>query len=208
MPSRVLVGFALWLAAEAEAVEIVDRIVAVVDRDVITLSEAERALKLGILKGGTEPLSLAEAVDRLVELRLVEREVERYPAPAIGREKIGAALAAVRSTFDSEESFARALAQAEMSQSELEAELRSQLAVNDYLERRFRLVIQVGEAEIRRYYQEELLPELGRMGQPEPPLEAVSDAIRRILEERQFNSQVAAWIDQLKARANVRRYVW
>lgn len=201
-----LLGLALWSAAAGA--EIVDRIVAVVDRDAITLSEAERARKLRLLKAGGAPLSLAETVERLVELRLVAREVERYPAQPVAPDEVAAAVESVRAAFDSETRFRSALAEAEMTEAELASQLRAQLAVDHYLERRFRSLIQLSDEEIRSYYQEELRPALGEGRAPPPSLESVSPAIRRILEERQFNSQVAAWIDQLKARANVRRYVW
>ncbi len=206
MLSSLTLGLAL--AAAPAAAQIVDRIVAVLDREVITLSEAQRARKLQLLRAGSEAPPLVDAVERLIELRLVLREVERYPTQAVAPQEIAAAVASVRAAFDSQASFEMALAEAEMTEAELGAQLRSQIAVTHYLERRFRLLIQVSEGEIGRYYREELAPELRRAGEAPPPLESVSSAIRRILEEREFNSQIAAWIDQLKARANVRRYVW
>jgi len=206
MFSSLTLGLAL--AAAPAAAEIVDRIVAVVDREAITLSEAERARKLHLLRAGSEAPPLVDAVERLIELRLVLREVERYPAQAVAPEEIAAAVASVRAAFDSQSSFEMALTEAEMTEAELGAQLRSQIAVTHYLERRFRLLIQVSDEEIHLYYREELTPELGRTGEAPPALESVSPAIRRILEERDFNSQIATWIEQLKARANVRRYVW
>ena len=40
-----------------------------------------------------------------------------------------------------------------------------------------------------------------------PTLEEV-DQIRRILEEQKFNERVEQWLDGLKQRARIRRYVW
>ena len=34
------------------------------------------------------------------------------------------------------------------------------------------------------------------------------DQIRRILEEQKFNERVEQWLDGLKQRARIRRYVW
>jgi hypothetical protein len=41
-----------------------------------------------------------------------------------------------------------------------------------------------------------------------PKLFEVSESIRRILEERAFNARIEEWIDGLKGRARIRRYVW
>ena len=40
-----------------------------------------------------------------------------------------------------------------------------------------------------------------------PTLEE-TDQIRRILEEQRFNERVDQWIEGLKKRSRIRRYVW
>jgi hypothetical protein len=64
----------------------------------------------------------------------------------------------------------------------------------------------VTDEQIEVYYRDELLPEV--QGQRTPELSEVSDAIRRVLEERAFNARVEEWIEALKGRSRVRRYVW
>jgi len=66
------VAGALVLHGVSARAEIVDRVAAVVDRDVITLSEAEQAAELRALRG-QEELSMAEVVERLIDARLVDR---------------------------------------------------------------------------------------------------------------------------------------
>ena len=62
------------------------------------------------------------------------------------------------------------------------------------------------EEQIDVYYRDELLPSL--QGRPLPELSEVSESIRRVLEELAFNARVEEWIDGLKGRARIRRYVW
>jgi hypothetical protein len=64
----------------------------------------------------------------------------------------------------------------------------------------------VTDEQIEAYYRDELVPEV--RGQSLPELGEVSESIRRILEERAFNARVEEWIDGLKGRARIRRYVW
>jgi hypothetical protein len=92
-----------------------------------------------------------------------------------------------------------------ISEAELRNELQRQLAVNRYLERRFRALTYVTEDDVERYFTDEILPALA--AEREPSVEE-TDQIRRILEERRFNERVEQWIDGLKARTRIRRYVW
>ena len=200
--ASLLVGAVL--VASSTRAEIVDRIAAVVDRDVITLSEAEQAAELRALRG-EEELSMEDVVERLIEARLVEREVNRYPEESIAQERIDEVLDAIRESFPLEDALADSQG---MTAIELEALVRKQLTVQRYLERRFRPLVYVTEPDIEEYYSDELVPVLDNAGETAPPLASVEGSIRRILEEKAFNERVDRWIGDLKSRAQVRKYVW
>jgi len=204
-------GWALLVAAAFSAApagaEIVDRIVAVVDREAITLSEAEAAQNVQRLKG-TPVAPLPEVVERLIESRLVWREVERYPDAAATPGEVDGALTELRRALGGEGAYRNALREARTSEPELRRDLARQITITRYAERRFRIQVQVGAPEVRRYYEEEILPELAKGGKAAPPLESIDSDIRAILEETLFSKKVAEWIDQLKTQAKVRRHVW
>lgn len=210
------VALGLWLlgslatGAVAEP-ELVDRIVAIIDQDVITLSEAMQALELRRARTVDSPESgevgdLSTEVERLIEVRLVSREVERFSDEVVPQEMVNQALATLRASFATEQAFLDTLAEQGFSEMELRAQLRNQLAMNRYLERRFRALTYVSDDEVEVFYKEELVPEL--QGQTPPPLSQVAALIRANLEERKFNERVDAWIEELKSRARIRRYVW
>jgi hypothetical protein len=112
----------------------------------------------------------------------------------------------VRARFSSEPEFREMLARSGLSEDELSILLRKQIGVAQYLEQRFRPLTFVTEEQIAAYYRDELLPAV--QGTPAPELADVSESIRRILEERTFNARVEEWIEGLKERARIRRYVW
>ena len=201
-PSLFLLG--VVLVASAARAEIVDRIVAVLDREAITLSEAEQAAEYRALRG-EEELSMSKLVERLIEARLVEREVNRYPEESIPQKQIDEVLDAIRQSFHSEETLVDIKG---ITLDELEALGRKQLTVQRYLERRFRPLVYVTEADIEKYYADELVPVLDDAGEAAPLFESVAGSMRRILEEKAFNQRVDRWIGVLKSRAHVRRYVW
>ncbi|MGH9389877.1 MAG: hypothetical protein ACRD1Z_09690 [Vicinamibacteria bacterium] len=202
---------ALWLVLAAllpgalARAELVDRIVAIIDREVVTLSEAEQASEIARARTGASA-PLVSVVERLIESRLVEREVERFTGEPVSPELIDGALQEVRSRFSSETAFREMLTRSGLSEEELRATVRRQIGVAQYLEQRFRPLTFVTEEQIEAYYRDELLP-LAE-AKPLPELSEVSESIRRILEERSFNTRVEEWIGGLKGRARLRRYVW
>ena len=184
--------------------ELVDRIVAIIDRDVIMLSEAEQAMWLVELRT-EDDASLRDVVERLIEARLIEREVARFTDAPVADELVEQKLERVRSSFPSGEAFDAKLSSSGLSEEELRSEVRRQLTVNRYLERRFRALTYVTDDDIQSYFAGEVLPELP--DERGPTLEEI-DRIRRILEEQRFNERVDQWIDGLKERLRIRRYAW
>jgi len=78
-----------------------------------------------------------------------------------------------------------------------------QLSVLAYVEQRLGPRVFVGVEEIRRYYDEELVPELARDGQPPPPIDQVREQIRALLRERRLNEEIDRWTEELRAAADV-----
>ena len=188
--------------------ELVVRIVAIIDRDVVTLSEAEQAAGFLELRG-VENVILADVVERLIEARLIERDVSRFTDNPLPEALVLEAVASLRAGFTTEDAFEAMLAERGVSEEELFSELRRQLTVTRYLERRFRALTYVTEEEIQSFFDAEVIPELPAERAPtlEPTIEEV-DQIRRVLEEQKFNERVEQWLDGLKERARIRRYVW
>lgn len=187
--------------------EVVDRIVAVVDRYAITLSEAEQARRMQQIEGG-EDVPLTQIVDQLIESYLIEREVERYPGEPVTKEEVSRAVSALRDAVGTDEALLEALSEQDMDMGDLEHQLRRQLTISHYLDNRFRLLIYVNDAEIQEYFDKEVVAAAAASGEPQPTLEMVEDVIRQILVEKKFNERVDAWIEGLKSRARIRKHIW
>jgi parvulin-like peptidyl-prolyl isomerase len=194
-------------APGSSGAEVVDRIVAVVDRYAITLSEAEQARRMQQINGG-EDVPLTQVVDQLIESYLIEREVKRYPGAPVTEEEVSRAVAALRESVGSEEALLEALSEQDMSMLELKHRLRRQLKISHYLDNRFRLLIYVSDEEVQEYFDNEVLAAAAAVGEPQPTLEMVEDVIRQILVEKKFNERVDAWIESLKSRARIRKHIW
>jgi len=116
------------LPGAASRAELVDRVVAIIDREVVTLSEAEQASQIGRARTGAWAPMLS-VVERLIESREVEREVERFTGQPVSPELADSALREVRARFSSVIAFQEMLARSGRSEEELRATLRRRIGV-------------------------------------------------------------------------------
>lgn len=210
MPGFLLGGSLLAsAAAPANAVPrmplqqtgLLDRVVAVVDGAPITLSEVEEAVALDPASAAFP--DLRGAVENLIAARLMEREARRYPADPPTPDEAEATFRALMERFGTMDGYRDTLLRLGIREDYLRRRIERELVVDRYLERRFRPLVQVSQQQVQEYYREVLLPDLPP-GAP-PPLERVEDSIRRILEERDLNRRISAWVDELKGAAEIVR---
>lgn len=162
-PARVALALlTLWLsAAPCASAEIIDRVLAVVDNEVVTLSDVLAALRFGFVEAsGSNPIR--PALDRLIERQLMLREVERYgpaePSPAA----IDAVVAALRQRFGGAAQLAAALAQSGLAEDQLRRRIRDDLRIRAYLDQRFAPLTASPDDERRRLAIDEWIAALRR----------------------------------------------
>jgi len=214
-PILLLILFALAVERPATAVDapssgsepqLVDRVVAVVDESPILLSDVERVIGLGLVEpqaGESHHDLLRRTLDELIVRRLRQNEVERFGYREAPLADVEAQIERLRSRFPDEEAWQRRLAQLGLGEAQVRQILATQLAVLTYLEQRLGPRAFVGLEEIRRYYDETLVPELHRRGDPIPPIEEVREAIRAVLREQKLDHEIDVWTEELRREADV-----
>ncbi|KAB2963548.1 MAG: hypothetical protein F9K18_08430 [Thermoanaerobaculia bacterium] len=197
---------AVAFAAEAPAPRLVDRVVAVVDEDPILLSDVERVIGLRVVEAlpGESPEALRRRVlDGLVEQRLRLHEIGRFGFEETPLEEVDRQVEALAARFPDEAAYRAELERLGLAESDLRQLVARQLSVLAYVEQRLGPRVFVGVDEIRRYYEEELGPELARRGEPPPPIDQVREQIRALLRERSLNDEIGRWTEELRAAADV-----
>jgi hypothetical protein len=177
-----------------------DRVLARVEGQAITLSDARAALGLGIVKvpSGAEPT--ATAMEQLIERTLVLAEVARFPPPepdaaAIAREKETLTRASTGSDLDS-------LMKSTGLDDERITELaRDNLRIEAYLNQRFGVTMQANQEEAEGYYRAHP-GEFQRDGKLIPFDEAEPAARQRASAERR-QSTIGQWLRDVRERADV-----
>ncbi|HEV7238927.1 MAG TPA: hypothetical protein VGQ36_06765 [Thermoanaerobaculia bacterium] len=202
-------ALALVLALPAGAVT-VDRIAAVVDGQVLTVSEITQMVELRFFPrlGNTDEEYRRDALDALIAQALRYRDVERFGAQDIPADTIDARLLEIQRRFPSETEFTAALTRSELTLDELRALIKRQLQVEAYIQERFAPLVFVTNEEIDDYYRDTWRVQRRERGLPVPPLNEVREEVRTALRLSRLQVEIDRWTSQLRARANVDVYAW
>jgi hypothetical protein len=199
--------------AQAQAARVVDRIVAYVEGDIVLLSQVR---ELGAFQRLVEGRS--ESDDRLltelIEQWMVQTEAteSRFPRPA--QAEVDRELDRLSAQFPNPEAYAAKLRELGLSAAQVRELLARQIYVVRYLDYKFRPSVQIESADIEKYYQKELLPELARKNRlnsgglqvepaPPPNLTDVEGEIRELLTQRGITDLTAKWLEETKSRLKI-----
>lgn len=179
--------------------QLLDRVVARVRGEAITLTDVQAAIGLGVVEvpAGADPE--AAATDLLIERQLVLTEVARFPPPEPSATRIGAESAALAARAGT--GLAALMASTGIDEARVRAIARDNLRIRAYLDQRFGATVQLTEDEVARYYQ--IHPEMfTRNGMLAPFLEVEPQVRERAGAERRA-AIVAQWIRDLRTRADI-----
>lgn len=117
--------------------ETIDRVLAVVNGELITLSDVKAARELGLVSAGDAADPVASVLSRLIDRSLELEEVERYAPPEPSADEVNGELDAVRAKFTSPAAFEAALARSGLELPRLRDVVRENLRIRAYLDQRF-----------------------------------------------------------------------
>ena len=133
----------------------VNRIVAVVNDEVITAADVEEHLSTLLDRqpaapANADPAQMRQAIlQRLVEQRLILQEAKR-DGIVVSAEEVAKRFEEIRSQVDSEEEFQRSLDEAHLSREQLKEQLRDQLMVQRVMDANVRSTIIVSPQDVAR----------------------------------------------------------
>lgn len=190
----------VWCQAPAAA-QMLDRVLAVVDGQILTLSDVRAALKFGIVPADAAEDPIQPALRRLIDRRLMLAEIERYAPPEPLPNAVDAAIAAVQARFKDPSEFEAALSQSGMSLEELRRHRRDSLRIEAYLQQRFFSVPEPSDDELARYYKEHA-SEFTTNGVLRPLNDVRSQVVARVAEAKR-EVVAAEWLQGLRRRSAV-----
>lgn len=189
---------------------IVDRIAAVIDRQVLTVSEVTQMVTIRFFPRTSESVDdhRRDVLDALIAQALRFRDVERFGAQDIPKDTIEARLQEIQRRFAGEAEFNAALAKAELTLDEVRALVKRQLQVEAYVQERFAPLVFVSQEDLEAYYRGPWSAQRRERGLPVPPLEEVREEVRLAVRATRVEDEIEKWTAQLRERANVDIYAW
>lgn len=174
---------------------LLDRTLALVGGQPITLSDVRAAVALGLVD---DPgASIEQVTSQLVDRELILREVQRYAPPAPEESAVDARLAEIRARVAG--TLPEALARYGFSEARLRAWVRDDLRTQAYLEQRFASASLPGDAEIAAAYNRQRA-EFDKAGLT---FEQATPIVRERLVESRRRELVVDWLADLRRRTDV-----
>jgi hypothetical protein len=197
LSAGVSLAFAPNLAAQ-----VVDRLVAIVGEQAITLSDVRAARTLGLIEeiaAGTPDQAL---IDKLVERELMRAEIERFGMPQPPPDALAERLRTASGRFGSTDAWKAALESCGMSESRFRAWLADDWRIVQYLQQRFDAAAQPTDEEVQQYYQSREREFTKDDGRPRP-FDEVRDEARHRLTDLRRRALVDEWLAGLRRRTEV-----
>lgn len=181
--------------------EVIDRVLAVVSREVITLSDVTAAVRLGFVTpaAGQDPIRIG--LDALIVRQLQLTEAIRYQPPEPAAAQVAERLGAVQARFPAGDGLRRTLAQSGWTEEQLRLHVRDDLRIEAYLAQRFGSMRQPSDAELMEYYRAHEA-EFAGPGGTRPFADVRNDVQARVV-AAQRASQMADWLEGLRRRTEV-----
>jgi hypothetical protein len=205
---RVTSGWAAALlvialgAQRAAGAEIIDRTLAVVGGEIVLLSDANAAVKFGLIEVPAigDEAGLRAALHALVDRQLQLFEVNRYLPPEPAASAIDARVDAIRARLG-EAGFRAALAETGMAEAQVRSRIRDNLRIESYRAQRFGAALQPTDDDLLRYHRanEATFTRNGVL----QPFDDVRAAVRDQLVRERSGALIAEWLDTLRRRTEI-----
>jgi hypothetical protein len=184
------------------AQEVIDRIVARVETDIILQSDVRQLSRYQAFLDG-KPQSDADILNRLIDQWIVRSEatVARFPQPS--DDDVNRSIERLKRSFSSPEEFQARQKQSGITDDEIRRFVSAQLYLSNYLDSRFRPAIQIDEKAIEDFYKSRVVPRAESRGQTPPTLENARDFIQEALVQRAINEQADRWLKESRTRVRV-----
>jgi hypothetical protein len=186
------VSVSLWFTKTGHS-EVIDRIVAVVDGHIITLSDVRQEREIRTRLGEKQIENDLTLPKQMIDTYLIEQQIADSPDIEVTDSEVDAELKKLNVSTGA---VSVALRNA----------VRRRIRIQKFFDMRFRQLIRPTDDEIRKYYEEVFVPEAQKRGlQSIPPLtdSELANAIRENVIQESLNHDVDVWLEAIRRRSNI-----
>jgi parvulin-like peptidyl-prolyl isomerase len=195
--------------------KVLDRIVAIVNDDVILesdIDEERRFESIQPYRGLSAEVSRERALQRLIDRALILQQAALEPEEAITDQALDDQLTKLRKDIpgcaeyhcETDAGWQKYLEDRGFKVAEFRELWRRRMELLRFIEVRFRNGIHITDDEIKDYFEKTMLPEYKKQNVAPPKLEEVSKRIEEVLLQQQVGNLLRDWLKSLHAQGSVR----
>lgn len=202
-------------ASRAFAGEVIDGVVATVNRKPVLRSQWDEAVRFEAFMHQKRPADVSEqervaALQRLIDRELLDAQMTNESTLRPSDAEIREDLAQVREKFhaDGDQAKWQALMRTYGLTEELIAtHLRDEVQVMNFIDVQLRPNVRIQDADVQAYYQTKLVPDLKANGARQVPLEEVAPKIHELLVQQHMDEMLDAWLHNLRQQSHIQTFV-
>ncbi len=195
--------------------DVVDRIAAIVNGDIVLesdIEEEERFTRLYPYGDGEGKPLREQSLTRIIDRQLILQQEKGFPQTPVTDDEVAKEENDLRNDLPAcgnakcktDAAWKSFLETYGFTEDELRARLRLRVQVLRFIETRFRSGIRISDRQVSDYYNNTMLPEYAKAGKTPPPLDTVDDRIEQLLLEKQVSVLLDQWLKTLRDSGNVR----
>jgi hypothetical protein len=192
--------------------EVVDRVVATVNGQIILQSDWEDALCYQAFIAGRAPQALTveeqkAALDHLIDQELLREQIHSSDFHQATDEQVAKQVQEIRQRYPNAattEGWQGVLAQYGFTDASLHQHVTLEIDLMRLVDSRLRPNVNIDSKSIESYYEQELLPQLRQSGAQAVPLAQVTPQIRELLTQQKVNELLVAWLHNLRTGSEIR----
>jgi hypothetical protein len=194
----VLIVCGMFACGRPSGAVLVDKILAVVNGEILTLQGFEDHLALRkIYQPDATDVDRRQAFHHFVDQTLLRQEASRTRIVQVDEAALAQYLRELDQHTERGQELARVMRERRLSRHDVRLWLHHQLLVRTFIDRRVRLFIRVPDTQIVQYYHDH------QQAIGEPLDEGVREQIRHLLIERQVNVRLTELIEALRKKGNL-----
>jgi hypothetical protein len=180
--------------------ELIDRVLAAVNNDVVTLTDLRTAEAFNAAVGGKAGGAGAESgtLEGLVNRKLLLQEAARVKFDEAPDQEVAAELDTLRRQLGTDEAFQRLLNGMHANEEQLRRLLRERLLIERFLQKKIGIFARATREEVQQYYAGH------RREFADRPFPEVQKKLTATLSEQKAGQQLDQFIGELRARADIR----
>lgn len=200
-----------FLGRPVAAGEVIDRIVATVNGQIILQSDWNDALRYEALLSArtVSDFNTEErraVLDRLIDQELLGEQMKSALFKHATEEEAAAEVAQTRQLYPeaaNDDGWKSVLARFGLNEKALVSHVQEQIDLMRLVDAHLRPTVQIDSKSIEAYYREKFIPQLKQSGSGNVPLDEVSAQIRELLTQERVSELMVSWLHSLRSESRV-----